>query len=308
MNKKTLLSLLILFALSSCTRSLEKKTPIPSSTVTPTLSLAAHEGTAVPLPLPSFTPITAPTFSGSTGTYAVILVAEGEELNIHSTPGVENPVLGTLQHSQSGVTVTGKNVSIGEDVWVEIHKPGGGTGWVDSEFLTEYVTSASFCMDARVVTLLRNLELAVNTQDGELLKKLVSPAHGLDVVYIRDEMIGNYSPDEASWAFLSTYLVEWGLGAGSGEPVSGTFSEKILPALQEVFKNLHTACNEVKLGGATYLVDWPKRYSNVNFYSMHNPGNDPSFGGLDWRTWLVGVEYVDGQPFLFALLHYKWEP
>ena len=90
--------------------------------------------------------------------------------------------------------------------------------------------------------------------------------------------------------------------------MTGTFPEVVLPGLQDVFKNLNTFCNQIKLGGATYGVEWPPEYANLNFYSLHNPGNDPSYDGLDWSTWLAGIEYVKGQPYLFALLHYNWEP
>ena len=170
------------------------------------------------------------------------------------------------------------------------------------------MSPSAFCTDARVVPLLRDLERAVNTSDGELLMSLVSPAHGLDVSYIRSGMVANYSVEEASWAFQSTYAVNWGTGAGSGEPVTGTFSEIVLPALQDVFKNVTMDCNAITLGGATYEAAWPDEYANINFFSLHNPGNDSSYAGLDWQTWLVGVEYVEGQPYLFSLLHYQWEP
>lgn len=318
MNKKIFTSLMVLLAISACTQTLAETTPqAPSATATPTLFLGSPApvldtpesgASALPVPLPSFTPITQPTFSGSTGTYAVINVFADDMLNIRSGPGVENTVVGTLEPNQSGLTRTGKTANVGEDVWVEIQNPGGGTGWVNADFLTEYVTPSTFCGDARVVTLLRNLETAANTTDGELLRPLVSPAHGVDVVYIREGTVANYSPEEAGWAFQSTYQVDWGSGAGSGGPVTGTFPEIVLPALQDVFKNETLACNEIKLGGATYMVEWPSEYANLNFYSIHNPGVDPSFGGLDWRTWLAGVEYVNGQPYLFALLNYQWEP
>ena len=317
MNRKIFTSLLVILALSACTQSLADTTPqAPAATVTPPLSFdtpvppvntpGAGE-TAVPIPLPTFTPITQPTFGGSTDMYAVINVLADDVLNIRSGPGVENPAIGTLQPGAANVTRTGKTSSVGDDLWVEIQNPGGGTGWVNADFLTEYVALSAFCGDARVTTLLRNLETAVNTTDGELLRSLVSPAHGLDVVYIRDGMAANYSPEEAGWAFQSTYEVNWGDEYGSGEPVVGTFSEIVLPSLQDVFKNVTLTCNEVKLGGATYPVEWPGEYANLNFYSLHNPGTEP-FGGLDWRTWLAGVEYVDGQPYLFALLYYQWEP
>jgi hypothetical protein len=238
----------------------------------------------------------------------VINVLADDVLNIRSGPGVESAVVGTLRPAQSGLERTGRSSSVGEELWVEIRNPGGGTGWVNADFLTEYFAPSAFCGDARVSSLLRSLETAVNTTDGESFRSLVSPAHGLDVVYIRFGTVANYSPEEAGWVFQSTYEVDWGPSAGSGEPVIGTFLEIALPALQDVFKNATFSCNEIKLGGATYEVEWPGEYENINFYSIHNPGNDPSYGGLDWRTWLAGVEYVDGQPYLFAMLHYNWEP
>ena len=321
MNKKVFISLLTILLLAACTQSLADNKPLPPvATATPTLYLGSPipplntpgaVETAVPFPLPTFTPLSQPTQpapSIASDEYAVIMVAEEDALNIRSGPGVENSVVGTMEPTETGITRTGRSSSVGEDLWVEIRNPGGGTGWINADFLTEYVAPASFCADARVSLLLQNLEKAVNTTDGELFKSLVSPAHGLDVVYIRDGMVANYSPEEAGWAFQSTYEVDWGPGAGIGEPVTGTFPEVILPALQDAFKNETLTCNEVKLGGATYEVEWPSEYANINFYSIYNPGNDPSYDGLDWRTWLAGVEYVNGQPYLFTLLHYNWEP
>lgn len=320
MNKRIFTSLLVILALSACAQSSSTATATPPGPFipgTPTLYLGSPVPalntpgageTAVPFPLPTFTPLTQPTPSGPADLYAVIRVAPDDALNIRSEPGVENAVVGTLQPTQSGLTRTGKTSNVGEETWVEIQNPGGGTGWVNADFLTMYVDPAAFCADAHVTSLLDNLKTAVNNTDGELFSSLVSPAHGLDVVYIRDGTVANYTPEEASWAFQSTYQVDWGTGAGSGQPVSGTFSEIILPALQDVFKNVSLTCNEIKLGSATYAVEWPSEYANLNFYSLYNSGNDPSKGSLDWRTWLAGVEYVDGQPYLFSLSNYQWEP
>jgi len=323
MNTKTVPILLLLLTLAACAPAQGTPTaPLPFVTVTPTLFLGSPippletpvpAGTVAPglTPFPTFTPLTQPTQASpneSSATYAVIQVPENDVLNIRSGPGVQNAVVGTLEPAASGLTRTGKTMLVGEDLWVEIQNPGGGTGWVNSKFLTEQVAPATFCADSRVTALLNNLETAVNTTNGDLLKTLVSPAHGLDVIYVRNGIAANYSPEEAGWVFQSTYDVNWGLGAGSGEPVTGTFPEIVLPALQETFKNASTTCNEIKLGGATYEIHWPVEYANLNFYSIHNPGNDPANGGLDWSTWLAGVEYVNGQPYLTALLHYQWEP
>lgn len=321
MNKKILTSLLLILALSACTQSLAGTTPqAPSASGTPTLFLGSPEpalNTPVPggfgtataaVPFVTFTPLSQPTQAEIPDLYAVVNVHADDVLNIRSGPGVENPVVGTLQPQQSGLTRTGNTSSAGGDTWVEIQNPNGGTGWVNADFLTQYVNPATFCADSRVTSLLMDLETAVNTMDGEVFQSLVSPSHGLDVVYIRNGMVANYSPEEAGWVFQSTYQVNWGAGAGSGEPVTGTFPEIVLPALQEVFKNDSLTCNKIVLGGATYTVEWPSEYANFNFYSIHNPGSDPSYEGLDWRTWLAGVEYVDGQPYLSVLMNYQWEP
>jgi hypothetical protein len=314
---KSLPLFLLTCALAACGPAQETATPQPPFiTTTPTLFTGSPMPqldtpipgeTAAPGPLPTFTPLTRPTPSGSSDTYAVVLIAGDDVLNIRSGPGVENAVVGTLQPDQSGLTRTDKTSGTGEETWVEIQNPGGGTGWVDAKFLTEYVDPSAFCSDARVTSLLNDFEKAVKTTSGDLFKTLVSPAHGLDVVYIRDGTVANYSPDEAGWAFQSTYEVDWGPSAGSGQPVKGTFPGVILPALQEVFQNVTLACDQIKLGGASYQVTWPVEYANINFYSLYNPGTSQN-SNMDWRTWLAGVEYVDGHPYLFALLNYQWEP
>jgi len=295
MHKKWMVFLLLLLLLSSCTRSLSG--PPSQATVTPTLWL----GSPVP-------PVTQPLPTGSSNEYAVIQVFAEEVLNIRSGPGMGNSTIGALQSTQSGLLRTGRTSLDGEDTWFEIKNPDGGTGWVNADYLTEFVSPSSFCADERVKSLLQGLENAVTALDGKLMMTLVSPAHGLDVGYIRDGTVVNYSVEEASWIFDSTYIVEWGIGAGNGELLSGTFPEVVLPPLQNVFKKMTLSCNEIGLGGATYEVEWPIEYTNINFYSLHNPGNDPTYEGLDWQTWLVGVEYVDGKPYLFSLLHYQWEP
>jgi hypothetical protein len=319
MNRKILISLLLILTLSACTQSLAETTAQPPlATVTPTLSFdtpvppgttPAPGETVIPVPLPSFTPLSQSTPGGTpTNLYAVINVFPDDVLNIRSGPGVANPVVGTLQFDQSGLTRTGEQSSVGEAMWVEIQNPNGGTGWVNADFLTEYVPPASFCADARVNTLIENLESAVNASNDDILASLIHSLHGLDVRLWRYGTVANYSIEEAAWVLESEYEVNWGPAPGSGENTLGTFSEAILPKLQEVFGaiyNLH--CNDT-LNLATFSLEpWPPEYTNINFYTVYKPGTE-QYGGLDWRAWTVGVEYVGGEPYLFALIHYQWEP
>lgn len=320
MNAKPLPILLLVLVLGACAPSQATPTSqAPFVTATPTLFLGspipaldtpAPGATTAPslAPFATFTPLTQPTPSGSSGTYAVILVSDGDVLNIRSGAGVANSVVGTLQPTASGLTRTGKTSSVGDDLWVEIQNPGGGTGWVNANFLTEQVAPSAFCSDARVTTLIQTLASAINTPNDDMLAVLVHSLHGLDARLWRYGTVANYTPEEASWVFESEYEVDWGAAPGSGEDTLETFSEALLPYLQEVFSsNYELHCNDTLNLANFSLVPWPLEYTNINFYTVYKPGTE-QYGGLDWRAWTVGIEYVEGQPYLFSLIHYQWEP
>lgn len=164
----------------------------------------------------------------------------------------------------------------------------------------------SFCDDPRGRELITSFSTAVASKDGPLLSSLVSPAIGMDVRYYRDGKVVNYDVEHAKFVFETTFQTDWGLSFGSGEPTLGSFQEIILPALQSVFtSNVVIVCNQLKVGGATYQPIWP--YPNMDYFSVHFPGTD-QYGGLDWQTWAVGMDNVEGKPYLAALVHYVWEP
>jgi hypothetical protein len=55
-----------------------------------------------------------------------------------------------------------------------------------------------------------------------------------------------------------------------------------------------------------YPTPWPGIYQNVNFYAVVKPATPDVV--FDWREWLVGIEYVNGKPYIMAMLHFVWEP
>lgn len=320
MKPKTIFLLAIL-PLAACAPRLITETPPAAAPATDTpglplptpTSIAITDiapplpATAVPLP-PVFTPTSIPPVTGMYNPYAVVLVLPGDVLNIRSAAGVGNAVVGTLRPTATGVNRTGPAATAAGDRWVEIQNPRGGTGWVNSKFLTEYVAPPAFCTDVRVNDLLGRLRTALLDSNGEGFGALVSPAHGLDVRLWRYGTVANYTPEEAAWAFQSDYEVSWGPAPGSGEETRGTFRAQPLPKLQEVFGANYTLhCNDT-LDLATFSLEpWPPEYANVNFYTVYKPGTE-QYGGLDWRAWTVGVEYLQGKPTLFALIHFQWEP
>ena len=143
------------------------------------------------------------------------------------------------------------------------------------------------------------------TSDGPLLSSLVSQPRRLDVAFFRDGTVINYRPDQAKFLFETTFEVNWGPAPGSGLEKIGSFHAVIVPELVKLFNQPYTLhCNELKHGGATYEVSWPYQ---GDFYSIYFAGTQAN-GLLDWHTWVVGVEYVNGKPYIYALMQFFWEP
>jgi hypothetical protein len=285
---------------------------IQTQTAATVVAEATQTAQALPptpiLPTPT-QPVTGPVIlpGSPSGPYAVILVSSGDALNIRSGPGVANPVVSSFTPTAVNVMRTGPSARVGNSLWVEVQRPGGGVGWVNSHFLTEYVAPDAFCADARVTNLLTDLGAALISSNGQALAALGSPTHGVDVRLWRHEANINFDREHLRWIFTSTYSHNWGAAPGSGFPVSGSFKDVVLPRLLEVFSSSYEkTCNDVGIAAAFSIEPWPFEYSNIGYFQVLKPAT-PDIE-MDWRIWLVGVEYVGGQPYIFTLIHYEWEP
>jgi len=282
---------------------------LPSSTPTlslPTITPGSSGSTATSAVVPTATTGGNPTGSPS-GPYAVIQVDPGDMLNIHSAPGAAASFIGSFTAAANTVMRTGNSSDIDGDLWVEVQNPGGGTGWVNAAYLTEYVAQATFCSDGRINTLIASLDTAFTSRDGALLSSLVSPAHGVTVTLWRNGNGITFDREHARWVFDSTYSHNWGMAPASGLETIGSFQEQVLPELQDVFNASYSlTCNSLGTAPQYGLAPWPEQYAHVNYYTIFKPGS-PGVD-LDWRYWLVGVDYVQGQPYIFALIHFAWEP
>ena len=127
----------------------------------------------------------------------------------------------------------------------------------------------------------------------------------MDARVYRNERIVNYDQQQAQLLFDSTDKIDWGT-APSGLETKGSFNDAIVPVLLKVFNKDYTLdCDQVQVGGAAYKANWP--YTGINFYSVYFAGTLNN-NNLDWRTWLIGMEYVKGQPYLYAIMQFFWEP
>jgi hypothetical protein len=185
-----------------------------------------------------------------------------------------------------------------------VQTPGASTPLPDGS-VTAPPNPATICGDPQVTAMIDSFKKAILTSDGPLLSSLVSPSRGMDVAYYRGGTVITYQQEHAKFLFETTFEVDWGTEPGSGALKRGSFHDVVLPELVRVFNQPYTLhCNELKHGGATYEPVW--EYQS-EFYSIHFPGT-PENGNMDWHTWAMGIEYVSGKPYVYALIQFFWEP
>lgn len=299
--------LLSIFLLFGCTSQSEQPQPPPSPTQMAAQAVAASP-TQTPEPSPTFTPAStntpAPTVTPIqivASDYRVSYVAEDDVLNMRSGPGVEFDIVATLPPDANSVQLTSTPA---EGDWVEISWQ-NQTGWVNRYFLTEVVASETFCNDPAARQIVNAFRTALEDGNGATLTSLVHPQRGLLVRLNWWNNEVRFSHSEIPNLFSASEGQNWGYEDGSGAPIEGTFTEIVVPLLDRDFAGdpqIH--CNELIAGGTAGIVQLPFEYSGINYYAVHRPATDNE---LDWGTWVLGIEYWDGKPYLSFLVHYQWE-
>lgn len=182
---------------------------------------------------------------------------------------------------------------------------GGPTPLPGTPATAAVTNPATICNDPQVMALIDSFKSAILNSDGPLLSSLVSPTRGMDVAYFHDGTVITYKPEHAKFLFETTFEVDWGTEPGSGAMKRGSFHDVVVPELVKIFNQPYTLhCNELKVGGATYTPEWPYQ---GEFYSVHFPGTAAN-GNMDWQTWVMGIEYDNGKPYVYGLMQFFWEP
>ncbi|MCK6540724.1 MAG: hypothetical protein L6Q26_11775, partial [Anaerolineales bacterium] len=237
------------------------------------------------------------------GPYAVVNVAGNDVLNIRSGAGVSNPIIGYFASDATDVMRTGPSASVDGAVWVEVRRNDGLIGWVNSFYLTEYVTHEAFCADTRILSLIEQAKQSMNQSNGSLLSQIVSPVHGVNMHLWAYGSGVNFTQATAANIYTDPTVYNWD-GGPSGIPDTGTFNNVVKPKYLEVFNapNRETYCDSLD---KVFPLSRPWPYPNVRFYNLYKPASDQFF---DFRTLLIGVEYVNGQPYIYGMVTIIWEP
>jgi len=237
--------------------------------------------------------------------YSIFGVPVGGRVLARQPAGISGTVVAELSGDLRDVRLTGQTTPLGSSTWAEIEVPPGGTGWINLWNLTEEVAGAAFCADPRVPALLDSFFTALRTRSGEALAQTISPRRGLVLRHDwwNDEVVIPLS--DIGELMRTTEPVAWGVQRGSGAPIVGSFRERLLPELDVLMEGTSTqACNAIQSGETGYPAQWPEEYARLNYVSLFVPTPDPGLV-FNWRAWAVGVEYVDGVPFVAILIRYQ---
>jgi len=166
------------------------------------------------------------------------------------------------------------------------------------------VSHESFCADTRIPALIEQLKTSLNQSNGEPFSSLVSPTHGVNVHLWAYAPAVNFNTTSAMNIFTDTAVYDWGAGP-SGAPDRGTFKDLIQPKLLEVFNapNMETYCDDLT---NVFPLTHPWPYPDIHYYNLYKPGT-PGIG-LDFRTLLIGFEYINDQPYVYGIVNIVWEP
>ncbi len=284
--------------LTGCRQSL-----VPAATVTaPATAILSATSTQAPTATPGPTLQTSTEFA-----YAVLGATADNPLQARQPAGITSMAVGSLAADQRGIALTGRSTRLGSSTWVEILLPQSGSGWVNAWNLTEDVSPSGFCEDPRVPDLINRFILAVQKRDGTQLSQMVSPRRGLVIRHDwwNPEVI--FEPREVDLIFQDPVGRIWGVNRDSEQPISGPFRQVILPRLDDVFSVApEQACNQLSVGTTALAAEWPAEYTNLNYISYYRPAPTPG-NALNWRAWVLGIEFVEGQPYLAYLVQYRGE-
>ena len=165
------------------------------------------------------------------------------------------------------------------------------------------ISHEAFCADTRTAPLIAQLKNSMNISDGNLFASMVSPSSGVDVRLWAYAAPANFTTTTAKDVFTSTAIYNWG-GGPSGMPDLGTFKDIIQPKMLDVLNapNMETYCDSLD---KVYPLANPWPYPNIRYYNLYKPASDQVF---DFRTWLIGFEYINNQPYLHSMVTIVWEP
>jgi hypothetical protein len=211
-------------------------------------------------------------------------------LNVRAEPNAKSKKVYSFGPTVTTVRSTGRLQTEGGTKWLEVSFE-GGTGWVNRAFLLE-LRPGGGCNDSNLTAVIRQFMRAVANTDSATLQEIVSPVRGLLVRQRTDGPVVRFGPDEAGGVFTSSASKDW----GGGDFNTGPFKKVILPSLRDDVAG--KGAQEKCVGADRHELGWPDDFAGFTLVSFTQP--HPASGPP--HTTVAGLEYVDGKPYVAALV------
>ena len=279
----------------------------PPTTTPPTADTSDSPG-----PTTTATPPAATLLGPPERGWGVVLIDPliDDSLNLREWPGADAPILATLHRTQSGLRPTGRVSPVTGRPWYEVTAHAGITGWVHGRYVTPLVPAAVARSEwdwkgavARFAQALGTNQSLLDTVSWRGLYA-VDGGGGLhwwrpaDVPTLADD------PTPLRWNFAAATWEDTGLIHTFADVIAAPFlSDYHDPDVQLSVGDLPLGAGAVLPAAAVSAA-----FANFVWVAVHDPGDNPDFGGLDWRTWLIYLELDGDTPKVVGVQEHGWEP
>ena len=275
----------------------EPVTEVPTATDLP------PESTNTPLPQPTIEPTATDSPAEPQLSYAVVGVSPDDTLNIRQGAGVDNEIIGEIEHNGVGISLIGEPIDVDGSLWVEIEYE-DVSGWVNRSFLALQVGSPNPVADQAI-----EIIQAIEAKDFAAVAQYVHPEKGVrfsPYTYVRDTDIV-FQADELSQAMDDPTEYLWGRFDGTGDPIELEFADYYLVFIYDAnFAWPHTIGFNEFIGWSNTINNISDFYLDPQFVEYHFPGFDERYDGMDWRSLRLIFEEKDGEWYLVGIVHSEW--
>ena len=233
-----------------------------------------------------------------------------DSLNLREWPGVDGPVLATLHRTQSGLRPTGRVSPVAGRPWYEVTTPAGITGWVHGRYVTPLVPAtvarSEWDWKGAVDRFAQALGTNQSLLDSVSWRGLYAVDGGGGLHWWRPSDVPTLAND--------TNPLRWNFAAATWEDTGliHTFADVIAaPFLSDYHDpDVQLSVGALPLGAGAVLptAAVSPAFANFVWIAVHDPADNPDFGGLDWRTWLIYLELDGDTPKVVGVQEHGWVP
>lgn len=233
--------------------------------------------------------------------WSVVLVQPQDELNVRAGPGVTHAVVNAYEPTAAVVETTGRKEVVGESLWREVRFQ-GGTGWVNSRFLTPRIEPGTFAADPRPRQLLERLAEVFRAR-GDLTPLVAR--RGLYVMHFGP--LEHHAPAALPGLLQSAATPPWHGPACDDACLPPATFHTMIGA--EYLRTWAVPTKRIGvdewLAGGNRSAHLPVALQNFRYLSFFDAGDEDI---PNWRTWVVFFEYEGGEPKVVALATDQWSP